>query len=127
MGNEVEGKLQYTYEHLKDTKDTELIRDVQTKLLHYNAFDQLMSYLNSNKLIVSSDYKISDFIEIKDDFFILDLDFYKNIFYENGFIDNLKQIQADDIKSSIENEMNQNSNRNQQRNNNLKNDVKKKM
>lgn len=59
LGNQVEGKLQYTYEHLKDTNNIELIRYLQTKLLHDNAFDQLISYLNSNKLIVSSDYGIT--------------------------------------------------------------------
>ena len=50
FGKGIEGKMDFTYRHLKDTSNTELISDVQTKLLHDNAFDQLMNYLNSNNL-----------------------------------------------------------------------------
>ena len=43
FGKGLEGKIDFTYRHLKDTSNTELISDVQTNLLHDNAFDQLMN------------------------------------------------------------------------------------
>lgn len=54
FGKGIEGKIDFTYRHLKDTSNTELISDVQTKLLHDNAFDQLMNYLTKNKLLSDS-------------------------------------------------------------------------
>ena len=60
FGKGIEGKIDFTYRHLKDTSNTELISDVQTKLLHDNAFDQLMNYLNKNNLL--SNHNTSDFI-----------------------------------------------------------------
>ena len=72
FGKGIEGKIDFTYRHLKDTSNTELISDVQTKLLHDNAFDQLMNYLTKNKLL--SNLNIGDFIEINDEFYIMDLE-----------------------------------------------------
>ena len=85
FGKGIEGKIDFTYRHLKDTSNTELISDVQTKLLHDNAFDQLMNYLTKNKLL--SNLNIGDFIEINDEFYILDLDYYKKIFSDKKFLD----------------------------------------
>ena len=47
------------------TYEQMLISDVQTKLLHDNAFDQLMNYLTKDKLL--SNLNIGDFIEINDE------------------------------------------------------------
>lgn len=70
----IEGKIDFTYRHLKDTSNTELINDVQTKLLRDNAFNQFMNYLIKNNLL--SNYNIGDFIEINNEFYIMDLDYY---------------------------------------------------
>ena len=78
-----------------DTSNTELISDVQTKLLHDNAFDQLMNYLTKNKLL--SNLNIGDFIEINDEFYILDLDYYKKIFSDKKFLDFIKKSERDKI------------------------------
>ena len=99
FGKGIEGKMDFTYRHLKDTSNTELISDVQTKLLHDNAFDQLMNYLNSNNLL--TEQKIGDFIEIHDDFYILDLDYYNKIFSEKKFVDFLKKSERDKIQALL--------------------------
>ena len=99
FGKGIEGKIDFTYRHLKDTSNTELISDVQTKLLHDNAFDQLMNYLNQNNLL--SNHNIGDFIEINDEFYIMDLDYYKKIFSDKKFLDFLKKSQRDKIQALL--------------------------
>lgn len=99
FGKGIEGKIDFTYRHLKDTSNTELISDVQTKLLHDNAFDQLMNYLKQNNLL--SNHNIGDFIEINDEFYIMDLDYYKKIFGDKKFLDFLKKSQRDKIQALL--------------------------
>ena len=99
FGKGIEGKMDFTYRHLKDTSNTELISDVQTKLLHDNAFDQLMNYLNKNEHL--SDHNIGDFIEINDEFYIMDLDYYKNIFNDKKFLDFMKKSERDKIQTLL--------------------------
>lgn len=99
FGKGIEGKIDFTYRHLKDTSNTELISDVQTKLLHDNAFDQLMNYLNQNNLL--SNHNIGDFIEINDEFYIMDLDYYKKIFSDKKFLDFLKKSERDKIQALL--------------------------
>lgn len=99
FGKGIEGKIDFTYRHLKDTSNTELISDVQTKLLHDNAFDQLMNYLNQNNLL--SNHNIGDFIEINDEFYIMDLDYYKKIFGDKKFLDFLKKSERDKIQALL--------------------------
>ena len=99
FGKGLEGKIDFTYRHLKDTSNTELISDVQTKLLHDNAFDQLMNYLFRNNLL--SNHNIGDFIEINDEFYIMDLDYYKKILGDKKFLDFLKKSDRDKIQSLL--------------------------
>lgn len=95
----IEGKIDFTYRHLKDTSNTELISDVQTKLLHDNAFDQLMNYLTKNGLL--SNNNIGDFIEINDEFYIMDLDYYKKIFGDIKFLNFIKKSERDKIQALL--------------------------
>lgn len=97
FGKGIEGKMDFTYRHLKDTSNAELISDVQTKLLHDNAFDQLMNYLTLNNLL--SDYNIGNFVEINDEFYIMDLDYYKKIFGDKRFLDFIKKSERDKIET----------------------------
>lgn len=99
FGKGLEGKIDFTYRHLRDTSNTELISDVQTKLLHDNAFDQLMNYLFRNNLL--SNRNIGNFIEINDEFYIMDLDYYKKIFGDKKFLDFLKKSDRDKIQSLL--------------------------
>lgn len=119
FGKGIEGKLEYTYEHLKETNNSELISDIQTKLLHDNAFDQLMNYLKSENLIFQDSINIGDFIESTDDFFILDLDYYQKLFESGGFIENLKKIQENNIKNEVKTQLEEGLNREQLRDKNI--------
>ena len=99
FGKGIEGKMDFTYRHLKEISNTELISDVQTKLLHDNAFDQLINYLNKNEHL--SNHNIGDFIEINDEFYIMDLDCYKKIFNDKKFLDFMKKSDRDKIQALL--------------------------
>ena len=99
FGKGIEGKMDFTYRHLKDTSNTELISDVQTKLLHDNAFDQLVNYLNKNEHLPN--HNIGDFIEINDEFYIMDLDYYKKIFSNKNLLDIMKRNDRYKIQNSL--------------------------
>ncbi len=66
FGRGLDGKMELAYNHLKETTNDELIKDVQTKILHDNAFDQLMQYLKANNSLNTNE--IGDFIEVCDVF-----------------------------------------------------------
>lgn len=126
FGKGLEGKLEYTYEHLKETNNLELIRDIQTKLLHDNAFEQLMIYLKNDQMISEDCRTIGNFVEIEDDFFILNLDYYSELYKKDGFIDKIKRIQHDSIKEEIENQT-ESLSREQSRNKNVRQIIKEKV
>ena len=95
MGRGLDGKMELAYNHLKETTNNELIKDVQTKILHDNAFDQFMQYLKATNNLNTN--KIGDFIEVCDDFFVVDFDYYKKIFGNKKVVDFLKKSDEDQI------------------------------
>lgn len=46
FGKGIDANAQATYEHLKTVANDEMVRDVQTKIMHDNAFDEFASYLS---------------------------------------------------------------------------------
>jgi len=99
LGKGLDGKIELAYNHLKDTTNDELIKDVQTKILHDNAFDQLMHYLKSNNNLNTD--KIGDFIEVCDVFYVVDFDYYKKLFSNKNVIDMLKNGEEKQIKQRL--------------------------
>lgn len=99
FGRGLDGKMELAYNHLKDTTNNELIKDVQTKILHDNAFDQLMQYLKSNNYLNTN--KIGDFIEVCDDFYVVDFDYYKKLFGNKKIVDFLKKSDEDQITQRL--------------------------
>lgn len=91
FGKGIDANAQATYEHLKTVANDEMVRDVQTKIIHDNAFDQFASYLKENNLL--SGTEIGNFISVEDDFFIFDIAFFQKLFGEGGFVSELKEIQ----------------------------------
>lgn len=96
FGKGIEGKMKYTYNHLKGTSNSELIKDVQTKLLHDNAFDQLMSYINTENPSQSSN-NIGSFIELFDTFYIMDLNYYQKLFSDKKLMDFMKKSEKEKV------------------------------
>lgn len=100
FGKGIDANAQATYEHLKSVADDEIVRDVQTKILHDNAFDQFMNYLHGHHLL--SGCNIGKFIEVRDEFYIFDIAFYKKLFEKEGFVDLLTQIQDMNARKEAE-------------------------
>ena len=121
FGKGIDANAQATYEHLKTVANDEMVRDVQTKIMHDNAFDEFASYLKDNNLLGGTD--IGNFISIEDDFYIFDIAFYQKLFAEKGFVFGLKEIQKSNIQKEAEQKV-QELNREQQRGRNLQKQVR---
>ena len=113
FGKGVEAEAEAAYERLKTLADENTVRDVQTKILHDNAFNEFEKYIKEKKLLDGEE--IGSFISVKDDFYIFDVAFYKKLFAENGFVSGLLNLQKEEIKKKVEQEA-QNLSREQQRN-----------
>lgn len=121
FGKGVDATAAATYEHLKTVADDEMVRDVQTKIMHDNAFNEFAKYLSENDLIKGTE--IGDFVTIEDNFYIFDIAFYQRLFNENGFVSGLKEIQKSTIQKEAEQKV-QELNREQQRDKNFQKQVK---
>ncbi len=99
FGRGLDGKMELAYNHLKETTNNELIKDVQTKILHDNAFDQLLKYLKTNNNLNTNE--IGDFIEVCDDFFVVDFDYYQKIFGNKKLVDFLKKSDEDQVTQRL--------------------------
>ena len=100
FGKGVDANAQATYQHLKTVADDEMVRDVQTKIMHDNAFDQFMNYLHERNLLKGAD--VGDFLIVKDEFYIFDIAFYQKLFVKDGFVDMLTQIQDMNTRKEAE-------------------------
>lgn len=70
--------------------------------MHDNAFEQFMNYLDENNLIVIEPKEVGQFSKIENEFYIFDIEFYKRLFDENGFVTLLKKVQESVIDDSVE-------------------------
>ena len=60
LGKGFDAKLDYIYNHIKNKTNTNLYSDVETKVLHDNAFHQVVDYLNKNNLFSNENIEIGD-------------------------------------------------------------------
>lgn len=102
FGKGVDTTAQATYEHLKTVANEEMVRDVQTKIMHDNAFDQFVSHLQEKGLLRDSDVQIGNFVSIEDSFYIFDISFYQDLFSEKGFVGLLEEIQKQNTQKEAE-------------------------
>lgn len=121
FGKGVDASAQATYEHLKTVANDEMVRDVQTKIMHDNAFNEFASYLKENNLLTGAE--IGSFISIEDDFYIFDIAFFQKLFGAGGFVSGLKEIQKNNAQKEVEKKV-QELPREQQRSKNLPRQVK---
>lgn len=121
FGKGIDVNDEATYEHLKTVANDEMVRDVQTKIMHDNAFNTFATYLKDNNLLDGKE--IGNFISIEDDFYIFDIAFLQRLFDENGFVSGLKEIQKNNIQKEAEQKV-QELNREQSRGKSLQKQVK---
>lgn len=120
FGKGVDATAEATYEHLKTVANDEMVKDVQTKIMHDNAFNEFATYMHEKDLLGGNE--IGSFIEIEDDFYIFDIAFYQKLFNENGFVSGLKEIQKNNIQKEAEQSV-QKFNRGQRRDKDLQNKI----
>lgn len=69
------------------------------KKIHDEAFEKFNKHINDKNLLKTNDLSIGDFVKINDEMFIVDLEYYKNIFFDNNILDLIKQ---DDFSKRLE-------------------------
>ena len=121
FGKGVDANAQATYEHLKTVANDEMVRDVQTKIMHDNAFDEFASYLKEHSLLAGTE--IGNFVSIEDDFYIFDIAFFQKLFSAGGFVSGIKEIQKSNFEKEAEKKV-QELPREQQRSKNLQRQIK---
>jgi len=97
----IEGKIEYIFKSLKADKESAFVNKVETKLLHDNAFDLLISHINEYTGF-KGEY-IGNFIEIFDSFYILDFLYYKELFSDENFINFIVDSAMENIIKEAEN------------------------
>lgn len=103
-GKGIDTEYNAEYEHFNNLANEEMVKDVQTKILHDNAFDQFINYLSEQELLNNETKRIGQFSKIEDEFYIFDIEFYKHLFDKNGFVDCLGKIQQESIEKTIDNQ-----------------------
>lgn len=86
--------------------ESDVIKDIQKKIIHDEAFDNFLGYLEDKEMIKTDNYNVGDFIKRNFDFKIFDLNYFLNLFNENGFIDFLNKSNKKETDSILENEKN---------------------
>lgn len=64
--------------------------DLMEKKIYDEAFDKLQKHLTDNRLLKEDNINIGDFFEVSDEMFIVDLEYYKNIFSNDDVLDFIK-------------------------------------
>jgi hypothetical protein len=69
--------------------------DLIEKIIYDEAFDKLQKHLTDNKLLKEDNINIGDFFEVSDEMFIVDLEYYKNIFSNYAVLDFIKTSEVE--------------------------------
>ena len=84
-------------DNVKKSNIKEFSNSIEKKIFD-EAFDKLEKHLNTNSLIKSENLTIGDFLQIKDEMFIVDLEYYRNIFSSDTVLDFVKK---DEIENKL--------------------------
>lgn len=82
IGASINGNVTGTDEATDVTKD--LLKNVQEKVLHDYAFDLILNYAETNKLIKNDDPQIGDIVLVNDILTFLDFKYFQTLFSESG-------------------------------------------
>lgn len=102
LGKGLDAKIDYIYNHLKSRTTSNLYSDVETKVLHDNAFRQVVDYLEKQSLFVNDNIQIGQFIKVQGSFHLLDLDYYKKLFDESDFVDMMNEPKLAELDKACE-------------------------
>ena len=100
-GKGVDASFEAAYERLKTVANEEMFRDVQTKIMHDNAFDHFYEYIEDENLL-NCENEIGSFVAVEDNFYIFDIAFYQKLFAENGFVTSVAKITEMNAEKKIQ-------------------------
>ena len=110
LGKGIEGDAQTNYEYLKAAEEEDILKDVKAKIMHDNAFDEFVKYVDENNLFASKEnVEIGNFVSIEDEFYIFDMNYYKNLCSENGFLKVLENVKNVNVKNTMEQKYDENN------------------
>ena len=69
--------------------------DFMEKKIYDEAFDKLQQHLTDNGLLKEENINIGDFFEVSDEMFIVDLEYYKNIFSNDDVLSFIKTSEVE--------------------------------
>lgn len=97
------------------------------KKIYDEAFDKLEKHLKYSSLIKTDELIIGDFLQVKDEMFIVDLEYYKNIFSNDTVLEFVKNSEMEEkFKESSQNiESTGNGNKAEYEKEKLKKEIKK--
>lgn len=110
IGSKIKGLLNFQGEvgtNITDRKveeDDDAIKDIQKKIIHDESFDNFLNYLKSKNLVKNANYEVGDFIMCNSRFKIFDLNYFLQLFEENGLIEFLNKNNKLEATQIIENE-----------------------
>lgn len=93
-----------------DASNTQTIKDIETKVIHDEAFDKFINFIEKNNLIVKENYKVGNFIKHKSSFEVFDLNFFTDWFVKGGFVDFLKNNNEKELRKKAKEEIDKLSN-----------------
>lgn len=99
IGASINGNVTGTDEATDVTKD--LLKNVQEKVLHDYAFDLILNYAETNKLIKNDDPQIGDIVLVNDVLTFLDFKYFQALFSETGPV----KFTNDQNKKNLEQEI----------------------
>ena len=107
LGKGFETKVDYIYNYIRSKTDSNLYSDVETKVLHDNAFHQVINYLEKENLFAKNDIEIGEFIKHKGQFYLLDLDYYKKLFDNDDFVSMMNEPKLIELDRICEEQLNE--------------------
>lgn len=99
VGASINGNITGTDSTTDVTKD--LLKNVQEKVLHDYAFDLILNYADTNKLIKNDDPQIGDIVLVNDVLTFLDFKYFQALFSETGPV----KFTNDQNKKNLEQEI----------------------
>lgn len=99
LGKGFDAKAELFLEKIKSNNESSIINKLETKALHDYSFDLLMNYVEENNSLIGD--KIGSFVDLKSNFYIIDLLYYKDLFNNDQFISYLIESTLNDFETDL--------------------------
>lgn len=100
----LEGKVEGTLKQQKERLSSDTIKNILNKQRADERFDKFLQFIRNESLIkgASDIEKIGDFVSINANLTIVDLEYYFNLFSDNGFIEFIKKQEKENKEKELD-------------------------